>query len=332
MPPFAFVELQRCLVDCLSVAFQATDEQGRFSFTNIPGQILPPATYQLFVSAGPTYQPVSTPSFVVTEGQHYDAGDIALALVPVIGSISGRVVDAATGAPLPGTVPPFAFVELQRCLDFGCFDVITQPTDNQGRFLFQTDFSGGPLPAGTYQLLITAAQYRQRTTAPFTVGESENVDLGDIGLTPPPLQFSEIRPCGQLPPEGGECAYSFRITNTQTSTLSGLAWTIVEASSSAALTDTVRFQPGLPMWYLVQPGASQVVRFAFTVPSSTPNGSMICVQGSASQGDTFFNVIGQRTLFCITKGFTGFRLLSENETRSMRQSRVAPHTSAAPRR
>ncbi|HEY3231598.1 MAG TPA: carboxypeptidase-like regulatory domain-containing protein [Roseiflexaceae bacterium] len=334
-PPFASVELRRCVNgDCFqTVGFQAPDEQGRFRFENGFGQILTPGTYQLFVSAGPTYQPVLTPPFAVDEGQDYDSGDIALSPVPSIGSISGRVVDAATGAPLRGDVPPFAFVRLLRCDDFGCFDLNAQPTDNQGRFRFQTDYFGLPLPAGTYQLVIAADQYRERTTAPFTVGENENLDLGDIGLTARPIRFSEIRPCGQLPPEGGTCEYSFRITNSQTTTLSGLVWTIVEASSSGTFSDTIRFQPGLPTWYLLPPGASRVVRFDFEVPSSTPNGTYICVQGTASQGDTFFDVVGQKSLFCIVKGYTGFRLLSEKEARALlRGDRASPRSLAAPKR
>jgi 5-hydroxyisourate hydrolase-like protein (transthyretin family) len=333
--PFAALELRRCVSgDCSQTAgFLSANEQGQFRFEQVFGSVLTPGTYQLFVSAGPAYQPLLSPPFEVAEGQHYNTGDIALSPPPTIGSVGGRVVDAATGAPLRGAVPPFAFVRLLRCDDFGCFDVNYQATDNEGRFNFQTDIFGLPLPVGTYRLLITADQYRERITDPFTVGEGENRDLGDIGLTAPPVRFSEIRPCGQLPAEGGTCEYSFRITNTQTTTLSGLAWTIVDVFSSGALSETIRFQPGLPMWYLIGPGQSRVVRFEFDVPSTTPNGINICVQGTASQGDSFFQVVGQKNLFCIVKGYAGFSLISEQQARALvRQERALPRSPAAPKR
>jgi 5-hydroxyisourate hydrolase-like protein (transthyretin family) len=326
LPPFASVELRRCTNgDCFeTVAFTSPDDLGFFRFEQGFGQVLTAGTYQLSVTAGPTYQPVLSPPFDVSEGQHYDAGDIALSPVPTIGSISGRVVDAATGAPLGGAVPPFASVRLLRCDDFGCFDLNFQSTDNQGRFRFQTDSFGMPLPAGTYRLVVAADQYHDRTTDPFTVGENENLDLGDIGLTSPPIRFSELRPCGLLPPEGGTCAYSFRITNSQTSTLSGLAWTIVDAFNSATFSETTRFQPWPPALYLLEPGQSRVVRAEFEVPSSAPNGTTICVEGRVSQGDGFFNVVGQKSLFCIVKGYTGFRLASDRETQALLRKERAP--------
>jgi hypothetical protein len=198
--PFASVELRRCVSgDCSQIAgFVLANEPGQFRFEQVFGSVLTPGTYQLFVSAGPAYQPLLSPPFEVAEGQHYNAGDIALSPPPTIGSIGGRVVDAATGALLWGAVPPCAFVRLLCCDNFGCLDVNYQVTDSEGRFNFQTDIFGLPLPMGTYRLVITADQYRERTIDPFTVGEGENRDLGDIGLTAPPVRFSEIRPCGGL--------------------------------------------------------------------------------------------------------------------------------------
>jgi hypothetical protein len=52
-------------------------------------------------------------------------GTYQLSITPfaAIGSISGRVVDAVTGDPLPGDTDAFAFVQLLRCEDVGCFEV-----------------------------------------------------------------------------------------------------------------------------------------------------------------------------------------------------------------
>jgi hypothetical protein len=335
--PFVSVELRRCLNgDCLeTVGYTAPDEQGRFRFDpGLFGQILTAGTYQLFVSAGAAYQSAQSAPFDVAEGQNYDAGDIALSPAPIIGSISGRIVDAATGTPLGGTVPPFAFVRLLRCDDpIGCFEVSSQSTDNQGHFSFQFDMFGLPLLAGIYRVTATAEQYRERTTDPFTAGEGENLNLGDIALNAPPLRVSEIRPCGQLPPEGGTCAYSFRITNSQTTTLSGLAWTIIDATPTDPFSPTVRFQPGPPAWYVLQPGQSRVLSFDFDVPGSAPNGTSICVQATVSQGASQFDVVVQKNLFCIIKGYTGFNLVPERQAQVLfRQAQVSPRSLRAARR
>jgi hypothetical protein len=70
--PFASVELHRCLNgDCSGVVgFQSSDEQGHFRFDSAFGQILTVGTYQLFASAGPTYQPALSEPFEVAEGLH----------------------------------------------------------------------------------------------------------------------------------------------------------------------------------------------------------------------------------------------------------------------
>ena len=337
MPPFAFVELRRCANgECLvTVATQTADDQGQFRFENGLGLALPAGTYQLLASAGLLYQPAATPPFDVGEGQNYDAGDIALTPVPTAGSISGRVVDATSGAPLRGDGPPFAFARLLQCDPFfGCFEVDSQPLDGQGRFRFVSDFLGAPLPAGTYQVLLMADQYRERTIGPFTVGDGQDLDLGDITLASFPVRFSEIRPCGNLPPEGGPCQYSIRVTNGLSSTLSGLVWTIVETIGTGVVSETTRFQPGLPTWYILDPGASRVVRFEFEVPSTVPNGTTICAQATASQGSNFFDVAGRKNLFCIVKGFTGFNVMSEKDAHALAQqsSRARARNTPAGRR
>ena len=63
-----------------------------------------------------------------------------------------------------------------------------------------------------------------------------------------------------------------------------------------------------------------MVSFEFQVPSTVQNGATICTQVFVGQGDTpFFTPVGRRDLFCITKGITGFSVLSEAEGNSLRQ-------------
>jgi 5-hydroxyisourate hydrolase-like protein (transthyretin family) len=317
----AFVELYRCNNGSCDeyVSAQSTDALGEFRFTNGFGATLTVGTYALRVSAGPQYQSSTTQPFELAESQDYSAGDIGLLPVPLIGSIGGRVIDAATGVPLRGDGPPFAVATLQQCdLLSGCFPIVGVQTDTEGRFLFTSDPFGFPLPAGSYSVAISADQYQSIVLGPYDIAEGQILDLGDISLTSLSVRFSEIRPCGNLPPEGGTCTYSFRITNALSTTISGLAWSNVQALDGTGL-PTTSFQPGLPVWLLLEPGESRVVQFDFEVPSKVRDGTSICADGLASQGSDFFDVVGQRHLFCITKGFTGFRLATEKQARALAQ-------------
>lgn len=81
-----------------------------------------------------------------------------------------------------------------------------QLADTEGRFQFNRDFSGQPLEVGTYQVVAFANQYQQGQTDPFGVAEGEDRDVGDVPLQPFPVQFSNIVPCENLPPEGGRAS------------------------------------------------------------------------------------------------------------------------------
>jgi hypothetical protein len=79
-------------------------------------------------------------------GDGGSSGSYELTITPLLlaGSISGRIVDAASGNPLRGDAIPFANVELQRCHnDCVVVEVVNnQATDTQGHFLFLSDFTG----------------------------------------------------------------------------------------------------------------------------------------------------------------------------------------------
>jgi hypothetical protein len=116
------------------------------------------------------------------------------------------LIDAVSGTPLRGDVFPFAFVELQRCLDDSCSarEVInSQPTDVEGRFVFTADFGGVPLTADRYQVAAFADQFQPGQTPPFQLGPGEDHDIGDLPLTPLPIQFfAGIRAVTSRPLEG----------------------------------------------------------------------------------------------------------------------------------
>ena len=236
--------------------------------------------------------------------------------VPIAGSISGRIVDAVDGTPLSGTAPPFAFVQLNRCSSFGCFEFVnSQSADSAGRFRFDRDFSGAPLLVGTYQVTASAEQYQQGRTAQFNVGQGEDRDIGNLALSSFPVRFSEIRPCGALPREGGDCVYSVRVTNGLATSLSADAWSLVESFNIGSFSGFTRFQTQNPQNVSIGSGKSKVVEFRFHVPSTVTNGAFICTSVFVGAGrDPFFDIVGQRSTFCITKGNTGFSVLPEKES------------------
>jgi len=236
--------------------------------------------------------------------------------VPIARAISGRIVDAATGTPLSGNAPPFAFVQLTRCSNSGCFEFVnTQSADNDGRFRFDRDFSGAPLLTGAYQVTAFAEQYQQGRSDQFNVGEGEDRDIGNLALTSFPVRFSEIRPCGALPREGGDCVYSVRVTNGLPTSLSANAWSLVESSNIGSFANFTRFQTQNPQNVSIAPGKSKVVEFRFNVPSTVTNGAFICTSVFVGAGrDPFFDIVGQRSTFCISKGNTGFSVLTEKES------------------
>lgn len=108
-------------------------------------------------------------------------GTYLLSVEPVAfaGSISGRMVDSETLEPLPGTS-----VELLDCSE-SCFVIASRYADEDGRFNFDSDFSGAPLLAGPYQIYAAREpSHKFGMFGPFEVGEGEHLDVGDLALQP----------------------------------------------------------------------------------------------------------------------------------------------------
>ena len=233
---------------------------------------------------------------------------------PSIGSISGRLVDPISRKPLGGGATPFARVELRRCNGGSCFDFVTsQPTDARGMFRFELDTRGRRIEAGDFQLDAFADEYRMVSVL-LTVGPDESPDVGDLALVPPPILFSDIRPCAAILPQGGVCEYSARIRNNTTGKLAGLAHSVVEGGFGAS-----RFEAGTRVSdtearravVRIAAGGSQVVTFAFRVPSFVPNGTVLCADLELGfDPSPLFNPARRGSLFCMAKGDSGFRAMS----------------------
>lgn len=321
-PFFAGVQLVRCIDgQCFEyVNFQSPDENGEFRFSsNFNGDRLPAGTYQLFVN-GIGFEFFTSEPFDVPANAAFDLGDIVLTMQSFIGSITGRVVDAISGLPLPGNSPPFAVAIVERCEEFGCFGVAGALVDDLGRFFFQ-GFNWNLAP-GVYRISASADDYRQAFTEPMQVGDGENVNFGDVAITPFPIQFGEVRGC-DLPPGGGLCEYSIQVTNRSSGRIRGEVWSTVDYFPNEAPFRSSRFQVGingadlpLPQRVNLAREKTQRLTFQLFVPSGLPNFSTICA--TATFGTTpmaHFNNQGDRFIFCSLIFDGNFQILPENEGR-----------------
>ncbi len=333
--PFPRVELSRCVgTNCGErAAARSPGSDGVFLFdTDDYGEQLFAGAYSIHISAQ-HYEDAESLPFDVSEAEERDLGDLALSPLARIGTIRGRIVDSVSGLPLAGGDPPFTTVRLDRCSDDYCSFADYTRTDEQGRFLFGDD-PFQLLEPGTYQIEAQAEEYRPKVSTSAFVGEGEDVLLEELALEPHPVGFAEIRPCGDLPPQGGVCRFSLRLVNRLDKPVEGRAWSLVQ-SSTGTLSGQTRFQAGIPKIAALEPLGTQVLRFAFRIPETLQNGSSVCAEAYFGQGRTeyFFDTVGRRDLFCVEKGVDGaLRLLDEKESRELRsRSAVARRRSPSRR-
>jgi hypothetical protein len=246
------------------------------------------------------------------DGSHAQQGSYELAILespPAIGSISGRVVDAVTGEPLPGDAPPYAFAEIFSCGDNGCsFYLSFIPVAGDGRFRIESDNSGNPISAGSYLIASRADGYEPADSGLFTVGAGEDFDVGDILLAPPPVGFANIMPCADLPAAGGVCHYSFRVRNNTAGPISGLGWSIVNADGTGSPRGYSQFPAHRSQLLRLPPNASRQLEFSFVVPGGVADGGFFCVDGWFSDRETaFLGTLHNETLFCVSKQAGAFR-------------------------
>jgi len=243
---------------------------------------------------------------------------------PAIGSISGRLVDAISRLPLMGAAPPFARVELRRCRDGFCPDFLgSQTVDARGMFRFQRDSFNRPIEVGEFMLTATANEFANASVQ-FSVEAGEDFDTGDIALVPPPIDFSEIRPCTSILPQGGRCEFSVNVRNNTNAPFTGQAHSIIdsgfgssrfEATTGRSSGRTVRRAP-----IQISGLSSQTLRFSFDVPSFVPNGTFICAELYLGLDPSpLFNITRNRDLFCLSKGEAGIRAMSVEESREIFQ-------------
>jgi hypothetical protein len=324
-PPLAWAELRACDEGgCwMGVASQALGPDGTFLFeTNFMGQPIPAGEFAVVVMAM-NYAEASFGPFAVAEGEHFDAGDIPVAPFEVIGAITGRIVEGLTGEPLSGTSTPFSRVDLQRCEEWGCYPVVNYiPAGEDGRFRIE----GMPwaLPPGMYQVVAFADDYVPHGTDPIFVGDDEEVDFGDIALTPLPIGYGEITGCDFLP-IGGTCEFSVQVTNRRPGRYRGEAWAIARYFSVNYPNLANRFQIGRlgaqnpnPIRVNLAQGKTTTLTFRLDVPATAPEGTSLCITANVGRDPApQFDAAGERLLFCAVAQPGGLARLSAKESNAL---------------
>lgn len=319
--PFASAHLFHCdVLGCSEfVSFQWAGDDGGFLFVSDQfGNPLADGSYQVQAFAA-GFDSYLSDQFEVAEGEFFDLGALPLSHLQVIGSVSGRVVDAVTGNPLSGFGPPFAIMFMERCVAGDCATVAGALPDQDGHFVF--DGSAFFIPPGTFRLRGFAEDYREVLFGEFAVAAFEDFDVGDLALTPFQIRFGEVEEC-EIPPGGGSCEFGIIVSNQGPGRYRGEAWSTVELFTPNAVRNT-RFQVGnlgtlnpTPQRVNLQQGQSTMLNFQLEIPATLPDGTFVCAFASVGQDPApQFNAQGERFIFCTVKQPAGFEALSGKEGR-----------------
>jgi hypothetical protein len=322
----ASVTLRRCdSSGCFEyVNSQGTDGDGHFQFNSFYyGVPLPGGNYELEISA--SLHDVRRLQVTIADGENRDLGNVLIDPTPLIGSISGRLLDDATGTPIAQVFIPQVY--LLRCDSNGCMFVNNMSPDTAGRFRFETDYSGNRLIVGSYYLFAAADQfYTSPATDIFEVGENMNRAVGDIKLQSYPVRFSDVVPCVDIPATGGDCNFTVKVWNGTTHDLSGKAWSLATTALPNSFAGYTNFQIKDAHDLDIAKGRSKVFRFRLNVPANaTPYGTFLCTRMFVGEGSqALLNTIGFRSLFCIYRNTAGYSIASPQEVASRIQANVVP--------
>ena len=323
-PTAAFVELYRCEAGSCDTftAGQPADPEGNFRFDlDSFGQRLLAGTYSLHtIALG--FQTLSSAEFVLAEGEALYLGDVPMQPLPLIGSISGRLVDSLDGTPVSGFGPPFSWAQIDRCDEFDCFPVFGTQPDDQGRF--HIEGVAVNLEPGDYRIVAFAEAYFTTATDAFFISESQDFDFGDIGLRPLPIQFSAMSPC-EIPPGGGQCEFGIDVRNRGQAAFKGEAWATIDYFRNAPPFRSARFQVGrvgakipMPVQINLRPDETMTLRFQLDIPGDIPDFSSLC--GTITIGrapNPQFRNLGDRFIFCGETQSGQFSVLPEKEGRRL---------------
>lgn len=318
------------------VAFLTADEQGRFAFGGTVG--VPPLVagrYLLIVGANLYEQFIGAP-FIAGPGEEVDLGTIALTPIPLIGSAGARLVDGVTGKPLRGDAAPFAFAHLLRLNDEGFFEFVAAALPApDGGVSFSPGLQQTPMRPGTYIIIGFAEQYTQAESAPFSLGEGESLDIGDLALQPNPVRVINPVMCEGIPPWGGTCRYSVTLVNSQSRSISLKAWSVINISQPQGSLSFSTFQAQTARTHRIARGRQQRAPFQIWIPRDVPVGTVICpvIFVADNESGFYFKPDLVFGLPCTVKeAGGGFRTVTAEEGRAMQQAALGAPAAVRSRR
>lgn len=308
---------------------QADDNGGIFFSSRYDGQPLLAGSYQIQAFAS-GYENLIVESFDLADGESLSLGDLELTPLNLIGMVAGRLLDSIDGSPVRGNSPPYASVYLEQCDDFGCGFLGYAAPDDFGNFVI--DGALYQIPPGTYRLVAFAEDYQQTILGPFDIAAFEDVQVGDVLLTPFPIQFGQVVGCDILQ-AGATCEFGIDILNRGPGRFSGEAWATVYYFANDYPYRAVQFQVGRrgaadprPEKVRLRAEESSELRFALDLPIGVPDNSTICVTSAVGSGRyPQFATQGDRFLFCANADSGNFSMLSgEVGRKRLREMRDGP--------
>lgn len=318
----AWVAVSNCdALACYNSDNLNTDADGRFSARVSEGYQLYEGSYTINIYTD-RYEGYLGSPFIVGPGEFSERGEIALTPIPLIGSVSGRLVDTMTGKPLSGTSEPHAQVSLDYCDSlYGCYSIAYTWPDADGNFTFTPNSTTRPL-SGTYALSYWATQYIPGRTEKFSVGAGEHHNAGNVTIDPVPVRIENIVGCDNIAPEGGICRYSADLISNVAQRTNFQVWSAVRSYTPGGYTSS-SFQPQESKLVLLRYGQSRKVSFSFNVPRNVPADTIICVDifVARDQRGYYFSSLNQSySPFCVYKDASGpFRLMTEEQSREFQQ-------------
>lgn len=243
---------------------------------------------------------------------------------PSIGSITVRLFDPVFGAPVPGDRDPYANATLYRC-ERDCDEYVTGYNANgEGTVRFTPQDLGDSLAAGTYLIRAAASGYSSNESGRFSVGDGEDLSVGDLPLFPPAFSIGAVEGCGPLPPQGGICRYRAELRNATDGPFSGLAWSLVDSydlgspngrtsfeASVAGAADAADATGPTRVPVFVDSLSSAVVEFEFEVPSFLADGTTFCQSLYLGVDPRpLYATVARSDLFCVAKIPGGFSKLT----------------------
>ena len=194
---------------------------------------------------------------------------------------------------------------------------------------------GRQLIRGNYRVIGSANQYQaiDNTIDLLNIQGHEARIAPVLSLLSNPVRITEVKPCDNIPSQGGHCYFSYKVTNGTANRMKGVSWSLVSASGTGGFMNATNFLACQQSLNLTtgKGDASQVVRCRFTVPYSVPANANICADARFGQGsvvNSYFSVQGLiDPLFCLTKlpGQGSFQVLPEREAVELMRHQKGDH-------